>query len=102
MSDTSYVILREDNSMSSKSDLESPKCKINPSANQSLSQLNVALGLVDCLTVLIGGVFVMTGPQTDVTIAGLDWRRSKTHLTLDTRSVPRSIHNMSHNQSVSQ
>ena len=62
MSDTSYVILREDNSLSSHSDLESPKCKNNQSANQSLSQLNVALGLVVCLTVLIGGIFMMTGP----------------------------------------
>ena len=41
----------------------------------------------------------MTGQQMDVTRAGLDWRRSQTHLTLDTRSVPRNIHNMSHRQS---
>ena len=101
MSDTSYVILREDNNISSQNDIESPKCKINQSTNQSLSQLNVTLGLVACLTVLLGGVFVMTGPQTDVTRAGLDWRRNETHIIQDTRSVPRSIHNMCHHQSVS-
>ena len=95
MSNSSYVILREDNTIwVGQSDLESPKC--SQSANQSLSQLNVALGLVVCLTVLIGGIFMMTGPQTDVTRADLDWRRNQTHLTLDTRSVPHSIHNMSH------
>ena len=98
MSDTSYFILKEDNSLSSQSDLESPKCKNNQSANQSLSQLNVALGLVVCLTVLTGGVFLMTGQQMDVTKAGLDWR-NQTHLTLDTRSVPCNVHNMSHHQS---
>ena len=44
---------------------------------------------------------MMTGPQADVTRADLDWRRNQTHLTLDTRSVPHSIHNMSHHQLVS-
>ena len=85
MSDSSYVILRENNPIwVGQSDIESPKCKDNTiwvgqndlehsksgnnqSANQSLSKLNVALGLVVCLTVLIGGVFMMTGPQADMT-----------------------------------
>ena len=98
MADTSYVVLREDNSLSN---LENPKCKNNQSANRSLFPLNVSLGLLVCLIVLIGGVFVMTRPQTDVTQAGLDWRRNQTHLTQDTRSVPPNIHDMSHRQSVS-
>ena len=103
MSDSSYVILREDNPIwVGQSDIESPKCKDNTiwvgqndierpknvnsqSTNQSLSKVNVALGLVVCLTVLIGGIFMMTGPQADVTRADLDWRRNQTHLILDTR-----------------
>ena len=101
MSDTSYVILREDNSLSSQSDSESPKCKNNQSANRSLFPLNVSLGLLVCLIVLIGGVFVMTRLQTDMTQAGLDWRGNQTHLTQDTRLVPHNIHDMSHRQSVS-
>ena len=59
MSDISYVMLGEDNNISSQNDIESKKGKIIHSTNQSLSQLNVALGLVICLTVLTGGVFVM-------------------------------------------
>ena len=119
MSDSSYVILREDNPIwVGQSDIKSSKCKENTiwvgqndikypkngnsqSTNQSLSKVNVALGLVVCLTVLIGGVFMMTGPQADVTRADLDWRRNQTHLMLNTRSVPHIIHNMSHHPSVS-
>ena len=94
-------MLREDKDSSSSNDIKSKEGKIIQSTNQSLSQLNVALGLVACLIVLTGGVFVMTGPQADVTIAGLDWKRNETHIIQDTRSVPPSMHNMSHHQSVS-
>ena len=98
MADSSYVVLRYDNSLSN---CESPKCKSSQSVNRSLSPLNVSLGLLVCLIVLIGGVCVMTRPQTDMTQTGLDWRENQTHLTQDTRSVPQKIHDMSHHQSVS-
>ena len=98
MADASYVVLRDNNSLSN---FESPQCKNNQSVNRSLSPLNVSLGLLVCLIVLIGGVFVMTRPQTDMTQAGLDWRENQTHITQDTRLVPHNIHDMSHRQSVS-
>ena len=71
-------MLREDKDSSSSNDIKSKEGKIIQATNQSLSQLNVALGLVVCLTVLTGGVFIMTGPKDDVTLAGMDQKRNET------------------------
>ena len=102
MSNLSQVESRGDNIIRvGHNDIKCPLNGNSQSLDQSLSKVNVALGLVVCLTVLMGGIFIMTGPQADVTRADLDWRRNQTHLILDTRSVPHIIHNMSHHPSVS-
>ena len=100
MTNSSYIMLREDKDSSSSNDIKSKEGKIIQSTNQSLSQLNVALGLVVCLTVLTGGVFIMTGPKDDVTLAGMDQKRNETLIIQDTRLVLPSMHNMSHHHSV--
>ena len=57
MSNSSYVVLRGDNTIwVGQNDIKRPKNGNSQSLNQSLSEVNVALGLVVCLTVLIGEI----------------------------------------------
>ena len=99
MTNSSYIMLKEEEDQSIAMDRRCKEGKIIQATNQSLSQLNVALGLVVCLTVLTGGVFIMAGLNDDVTRAGMDQKRNWTLITQDTRLVPPSTHNMSHHHS---
>ena len=101
MSNLSQVELRGDNIVRvGQNVIKCPLKGNSQSLHQSLSKVNVALGLVVCLTVLMGGIYIMTGPQEDMTKWDLNSRRNQTHLMLNTRLVPHS-HNMSHHPSVS-
>ena len=101
MSELSQFELRGDNLVRvGHNDIKCPLKGNSQSLRQSLSKVNVVLGLVVCLTVLVGGIYIVTGPQGDMTTGDLDTRRNQTHLMLNKRLVPHS-HNMSHHPSVS-
>ena len=68
MSNLSQVELRGDNIVRvGQNVIKCPLKGNSQSLRQSLSKVNVALGLVVCLTVLMGGIYIMTGPQEDMT-----------------------------------
>ena len=101
MSDLSQFELRGDNIVRvGHNDIKCPLKGNSQSLRQSLSKVNVVLGLVVCLTVLVGGIYIVTGPQDVMTTGDLDTRRNQTHLTLNKRLVPHS-HNRSHQPLVS-
>ena len=52
------------------------------------------------LTVIVGGIFIVTGQQQVMTTRDLDTKNNHTHLTLNKRLVPHS-HNTSHQSLVS-
>ena len=101
MSDLNRVELRSDTIVRiGHNDI---KCQLkgnSQSLRLSLYKVNVVLGIVVCVTVLVGGIYIVTSPQGDITAGDMDTRRNQTHLTLNKRLVPHS-HNMSHQLLVS-
>ena len=85
MADSTYVVLRDESSLSK---FEMTQCQDTKSGNRSLTSLKVLLGLLVCLILLVCGLCVIVRPQTDMTQADLELRENQTHLTQDTRSVP--------------
>ena len=75
--------------------IKSPLKRNSQSLRQSLFKVKIVLGLVMTLTVLVGGIYIVTGPQDVMTPGDLDTRSNQTHLTLNERLVPHS-HNTSH------
>ena len=62
---------------------------------QSLFKVSIVLGLVMSPTVIVGGIFIVTGQQQVMTTRDLDTKNNHTHLTLNERLVPHS-YNTSH------
>ena len=75
MSDLSQLKLKGDYIVRlSHNDIKSPLKRNSQSLWQSLFKVKVVLGLVVSLTVLVGGIYIVTGPQDVMTTGDLDTR----------------------------
>ena len=112
MSDYSQLEMQGDYSVwQSHNDIKSPPMlkpthvksqlkRNSQSLRQSLFKVSIVLGLVMSLTVIVGGIFIVTGQQQVMTTRDLDTKNNHTHLTLNERLVPHS-YNTSHQSIVS-
>ena len=53
------------------------------SSRKSLFRVSIVLGLVMSLTVIVGGIFIVTGQQQVMTTRDLDTKNNHTHLMLN-------------------
>ena len=75
MSDYSQLEMQGDYTVrQSHNDIKSPLKRNSQSLRQSLFKVKVVLGLVVSLTVLVGGIYIVTGPQDVMTTGDLDTR----------------------------
>ena len=86
--------------MSKPTQVKSQLKSNSQSLRQSLFKVKIVLGLVKLLTVIVGGIYIVTGQQDVMTTGDLDTKNNHTHLTLNERLVPHS-HNTSHQSIVS-
>ena len=70
--------------------IKSPLKRNSQSLRQSLFKVSIVLGLVMSLTVIVGGIFIVTGQQQVMTTRDRDTKNNHTHLTLNERLVPHS------------
>ena len=106
MSDYSQVEMQSDYSVrQGHKDIKSPpmksaqvksqvKCN-SQSLRKSLFRVSTVLGLVMSLTVIVGGIFIVTGQQKVMTTRDLHTKENHTHLAVNKRLVPHS-YNTSH------
>ena len=112
MSDYSQLEMQSDYSVrQGHKDIKSPpmskptqvksqlKCN-SQSLRKSLFRVSTVLGLVMSLTVIVGGIFIVTGQQQVMTTRDLDTKENHTHLAVNERLVPHS-YNTSHQSVVS-
>ena len=70
------------------------KCN-SQSLRKSLFRVSTVLGLVMSLTVIVGGIFIVTDQQKAMTTRELHTKENHTHLAVNDRLVPHS-YNTSH------
>ena len=112
MSDYSQLEIQSDYSVrQGHKDIKSPpmskptqvksqlKCN-SQSLRKSLFRVSTVLGLVMSLTVIVGGIFIVTGQQQVMTTRDLDTKENHTHPAMNKRLVPHS-YNASQQSAVS-
>ena len=98
MADSTYVSLKDENSLSR---FEMTQCQDTRPGSKSLTSLKVLLGLLVCLILLVCGLCIIARPQTDMTQTNMELRKNQTRRTLGTRFVPLEMNDMSRSHLVS-